>query len=454
MTTRRPATMSTFTPWKIKRTALIASAAVMALGLAACSSGGSATPSDAPSTSTSVDSNAPVSLTWWTGQTADAEKLLEGLAAEYMKAHPNVTIKTSPGAPTTDDLKQKIAAGFVGGDYPDISYAFGSWATELGMSGHTLNLADRVADPAVAWTEIPEAARKTATVEDRVIGVPALVDNLGLIYNKKVFDAAGVSYPTNDWTWDDFRAAAKKMTDPAKGVFGSGFSVSGSEDTTWHFWPLLWQNGGSVLSEDGSTATFNSDAGVKGLETLRAMAVDDKSMYLDQTDEKYGPLLYDGKVGMIIGGPWQLYDLKTRNVDYGVTILPGTNGDHQTVSGPDVWVAFDHNDAARSKATEDFLLWLTSAQVDERWNLAYGNLPLRSSESTSTAFQKWVTEYAPGAQTFFDNLQNAKTPRPTIEGYTELSQYVGQAIAKVLQGQATSKEALDEAASKSTDALS
>jgi multiple sugar transport system substrate-binding protein len=157
---------------------------------------------------------------------------------------------------------------------------------------------------------------------------------------------------------------------------------------------------------------------------------------------------------MIIGGPWLLYDLKTKNVDYGVTQLPGTNGDHQTVSGPDVWVAFDHSDAARAKATEDFLLWLTSAPVDERWNLAYGNLPLRSSEKDSPAFKKWVTDYAPGAQVFFDNLQNAKTPRPTVEGYTELSQYVGQAIAKVLQGQASSKDALDEAASKSTDALS
>ena len=91
MTTQRPVSMSNF--FQIKRSALVASAAVVALGLAACSSGGSTTPSTAPSASTSVDANAPVTLTWWTGQTADAEKLLEGLAAEYMKAHPNVTIK-------------------------------------------------------------------------------------------------------------------------------------------------------------------------------------------------------------------------------------------------------------------------------------------------------------------------------------------------------------------------
>ncbi len=439
-----------------RRRALVGVAALAAvtLGLGACSSGGSTdTGTPGASSAAPVDSTSPVTLTWWTGQTAEAEKLLEGLAAEYTKAHPNVTFNVSPGAPTTDELKQKIAAGFVADSYPDLSYAFGSWATELGMSGHTLDLAPRVADPAVKWDEFPEAARKTATVENRVIGMPALVDNLGLMYNKTVFDAAGVSYPTDQWTWDDFRAAAKKLTDPAKGVYGTAYSVSGSEDTTWHFWPLLWQNGGSVLSPDQKSAAFNSDAGVKALETLRAMAVDDKSMYLDQTDEKYGPLMYDGKVAMIIGGPWQLYDLKDRKVDYGVTILPGTNGDHQTVSGPDIWVAFDHGDANRAAATEDFLLWLTSAPIDERWNLAYGNLPIRSSEESSAAFQTWATDYAPGATVFFNNLKNAKTPRPTVEGYTEMSKYVGEAIAAVLQGQGNPKDALDAAAAKSADAL-
>jgi ABC-type glycerol-3-phosphate transport system substrate-binding protein len=72
------------------------------------------------------DPNAQVSITWWTGQTADAHEVLEKLAAEYHGKHPNVTIKASPGAPTTDDLLTKLSAGFTGGTYPDISYAYGS----------------------------------------------------------------------------------------------------------------------------------------------------------------------------------------------------------------------------------------------------------------------------------------------------------------------------------------
>src|SRR4051794_24230881 len=86
------------------------------------------------------DPAAQVTLTWWTGQATDAEKAAEDLAAEYMKAHPNVTIKTSAGAATTDDLLTKLSAGFTGNSYPDISYAYGSWAGELATSGRTQDL--------------------------------------------------------------------------------------------------------------------------------------------------------------------------------------------------------------------------------------------------------------------------------------------------------------------------
>jgi multiple sugar transport system substrate-binding protein len=432
-------------------TVVVAGLLVASLTLAGCSGSGTASDPNKDDAA-GYDPKATVSLTWWTGQTADAETLAEALAKEYHTAHPNVTLNVSSGASTTDELLTKLSAGFTSGSYPDISYAFGSWATELGRSGKTQNLNNFVADPATAWSEIPAPARTTATVDGRVIGVPALVDNLGLIYNKKLFDDANLAYPTDAWSWDDFRAAAKKLTNPAKGIYGTAYSVSGSEDTTWHLWPLLWQKGGKILDDKGKPA-FNSDAGVSALEFLRQMAVDDKSMYLDQTDEKYGPLFYAGNVGMIMSGPWVLYDLKDQGVDYGATYLPAFNGDHETVSGPDLWVLLNHNDPNRSGASRDFIRWLTSKAIDPRWNLANGNLPLRSSEKDSPEFATYVSDYEPGAQKFFDNLANAKQARPTIGGYVEMSRYVGEAIAKVLQGAASSKDALNEAAQKSTAAL-
>jgi multiple sugar transport system substrate-binding protein len=417
------------------------------LFLSACSGGSDDKGKDAAA---GYDPAATTTITWWTGQTAEAEKVAEKLAVDYHTAHPNVTVKTSPGAPTTDDLLTKLSAGFAGGSYPDISYAFGSWAGDLGASGKTQDLTSFVADPSFGWNEMAAAARETATVNGKVIGVPSLVDNLALIYNKKLFDAAGQPYPTDDWSWDDFRNAAKKLTNPATKTYGTAYSVSGSEDTTWHLWPLLWQRGGKIL--DGTKPAFNSDAGVAALETFRAMAVDDKSMYLDQTEEKYGPLFNSGHVAMMLSGPWSLLEIKTAKLPYGVAQLPGYNGDHQTVSGPDLWVLFDHDDANRAGAARDFAKWLTSAETDAKWNLAVGNLPLRSTEKDTPAFAAYVKEY-PGGQKFFENLANAKQARPTVAGYEEMSRNVGDAIAKVLQGGASPREALDAAAKKSADAL-
>jgi multiple sugar transport system substrate-binding protein len=421
-------------------------AAVSALAaLAGCSS--------AQQGATELDTEADVTLTWWTGQADDAQTILEGLAAEYEEEHPNVTIDISPGASSTEDLLQKLSASFAGGNYPDISYAFGSWASQLESSNRTLDITEQVSDPDVAWDEFSEAARQTVRpTDDKTIGFPAVVDNLSLIYNKTVFDAAGVEYPTEDWTWEDFREAAAALTDPATETYGYAYSVSGSEETTWQFWPHLWQEGGSILSEDGTEATFNDEAGVRALTFLQDMAVDDESVYLDQTDTKFGQLFASDRIGMMTSGPWQLFDLKTAGTDYGVVQLPGRDGDHQTVSGPDIWALFDHRDANRSYWAYEFTEWLTSDEQDERWNVAYGNLPLRSSEIDSDAFKAQVEQF-PGLEIMAANGENAKQARPTVSGYVGLSEEIANAISQVLQGQGDPKTALDEAAEAATAEL-
>lgn len=427
----------------------LATTVAAALALSACS--GSSPTTSGKDAAEGYDPKATVEITWWTGQTTEAEKKAEELAAEYHTLHPNVTVKTSAGATVTDDLLTKLSAGFTSGSYPDISYAFGSWAGELAGSGRTQDLRDFVKDPAFGWDEFAPAARETVTAPDgSVIGIPALVDNIALLYNKNLFDAAKVPYPTDDWTWEDYRAAAKKLNDPAARLYGTAYSVSGSEDTTWHLWPLLWQNGGKIL--DGKKPAFNSQAGVKALETLRAMAVDDKSMYLDQTDEKYSALFRSGRIGMIMSGPWELLELAGTPTKFGVVQLPGTNGDHQTVSGPDLWVLYNHDDANRAGASRDFVKWLTSKEIDAKWNLALGNLPLRTSEQSTPEFAAYVKQY-PAGQKFVDNLKNAKQARPTLAGYEEMSRNVGDAIARVLQGKAEPKQALDDAAEKSAGSL-
>ncbi|HSK34523.1 MAG TPA: ABC transporter substrate-binding protein [Propionicimonas sp.] len=426
--------------------ATIALAAAATLGLAACTG-----PAEPPKAT--VNADAPVSLTWWTGQSDEAETILEGLAADFHTLHPNVTIEVSSGASSTEELLQKLSAGFASDTYPNISYSFGSWASELESSGKTQDITALVSDPAIKWDEFPAAARTTVRPTGaKTIGFPALVDNISLIYNKTLFDAAGIDYPTENWTWDDFRAAAKKLTDPAKQTYGYAYSVSGSEETTWQFWPHLWQNGGKILSDDQTKAAFASPEGEKALEFLRGMAVDDKSVYIDQTDTKFAQLFANDRVAMMTSGPWQLYDLNTAKTKYGVTILPGTNGDHQTVSGPDIWALMDTGDANENHWSFELLKWLTDPAQDVNWNVKYGNLPLRTSELASPEFKAQV-KALPGLDIMANNSANAKQARPTVPGYVGLSEAIGSAISHVLQGDGTPAEALADAAKKADDAL-
>jgi multiple sugar transport system substrate-binding protein len=402
---------------------------------------------------TTLDKDADVTLTWWTGQSDAAQQLLSGLAEEFHQLHPNVTIDATSGASSTEELLQKISAGFASGKYPNISYSFGAWASELESSGRTQDITDRVTEPDVKWDEFSEAARATVQpTGGKTIGFPALVDNISLIYNKTVFDAAGVAYPDENWTWDDFRAAAKKLTDASTETYGYAYSVSGSEETTWQFWPHLWQNGGTILSDDKKKAEFASDEGVAALSFLRDMAVDDKSVYLDQTDTKFAQLFAANRIGMMTSGPWQLNDLKTAKTQYGVTVLPGTDGDHQTVSGPDIWALLDTGDANQNYWSYEFLKWLTAAEQDIKWNVAYGNLPLRASEIDSPEFQAQV-EALPGLEVMAANSKNAINARPTVSGYVGVSEAIGSAISQVLQGQGDPAQALKDAAAKADEAL-
>jgi multiple sugar transport system substrate-binding protein len=283
--------------------------------------------------------------------------------------------------------------------------------------------------------------------------VPALVDNLAIVYNKKLFADAGLAPPTPEWTWDDFRAAAAKLTDQSKGQYGWLIPADGSEDTVWHYVPMLWEAGGDLLSPDNTKAVFNSEAGVKALTTLQQMAVTDKSLYLDTTNENGPKLMNSGKVGMLVTGPWDLSQLS--DIEYGVQVMPtypGSAGGHQTIAGPDNWVVFDNGDA-RKQAAVDFVKWLSAPEQVKAFSLGTGDLPIRQSVGQDKAVLDALNQNVPGTATYVENLDNVKKVRPTVEQYPAISEALGQAIVSVMLGESQPADALNTAAKAADAAL-
>ena len=382
-----------------------------------------------------------VNVVLWHGYIDIEGKALADAAKRFNATHPKIHI-TVQNYGNADYALQKVLTAIRGGSYPDIVYLYGSWAANMARTPRAVDLAPLIkADPSINLDDFWPAERQAVSVGPKIVGVPALVDNLALVYNKKLFDQAGMSYPTPDWTWDDFRAAAKRLTDPSAKQFGWAYVNDASEDTVWRFDALLWQAGGDILTPDQKHAAFNSPAGVAAATLLQQMATVDHSIYLDNGNGNYANLFNSGKIAMLFTGPWDLSGFP--DVDYGIQILPG-NENHQTISGPDQWVMLDNGDDRRNAAWT-FLKWFTSQNEAMQWSLATGDLPIRSSQTQTPDYPKYTAKY-PGIATFVDNEQNALKARPVLPTYNEISQAMGQAIQAILLGKAQPQQALDQAA--------
>jgi multiple sugar transport system substrate-binding protein len=384
----------------------------------------------------------------WHGYVDAEGKALADAAKKFNASHPNITVKLENYG-NADNALQKVLTAIRSGSYPDVSYLYGSWAANIAGSPKTVDLKPLIdEDPSINWDDFWPAERGAVQVGDKIIGVPALVDNLALVYNKQLFAQAGIPEPTADWTWDDFRAAAKTLTDSSKKQFGWAYVADASEDTVWRFDALLWQAGGDILTPDNTQAAFNSDAGVRAATLLQQMATVDHSVYLDSGNGNYANLFNSGKIAMLFTGPWDLSGFT--DVDYGVQVLPGDQN-HQTISGPDQWVVFDNGDDRR-KAAWEWLKWFTAPEQAMQFSLATGDLPIRASQVDQPTYPDYVSKY-PGVDTFVKNEANALKARPVIATYNEISQAMGQALQAVLLGKAEPKDALDQAAEQANQVL-
>jgi multiple sugar transport system substrate-binding protein len=398
-----------------------------------------------------------ITLTMWMGYTPpppvdqSAEYLsIQRMVKAFEQQNKDITIEVQ--YVNSDTALQKATVAIQGNQQPDISYQYGTNMAQLAQSPKIVDLTSRVKQAGFHWADFYPGEQAVATVGGRVLGVPALVDNLAVVYNKDLFAKAGIPEPTATWTWDDLRAAAKAITDPANKVFGMVFPVDGSETTVWEYEAMLWAAGGEILNGDNTGAAFNSAAGVRALTTL-ADINKDGSIYLDfQPDSgKSGQLFNSGKLGMIITGPWDLSGFP--NVNYGVQVMPSfdAGGSHQTIAGPDNWVIFD-NGQARVDAAWKFLSFMASPDQVLQDSLDTSHLPTRASVAGMSAFQAFFTKY-PGTQVFVDNLQNVLQARPSITQYPRISTALGQAIVTALQGQASPQDALNQAADQANGFL-
>lgn len=173
--------------------AIAAVAAVASLGaMAACGNSTNA--------SSGGDDNT-LTFSYW-----DTFPVLE----EFKKANPDIELKEVkvPG----DSYNTKINQMILGNNAPDVMLLQEADYVRYAKNGVIDKLDDKLADMGVDTDDLLPAVKGIADEVDGYYGLSQGMATEIMYYNKDMFDAAGVAYPTSDWTWDDYAAAAQKLT--------------------------------------------------------------------------------------------------------------------------------------------------------------------------------------------------------------------------------------------------
>lgn len=295
----------------LKQSALASSA----VALAACAPKASGTdaPADEPN---SAASSAPKKLVFgsysWSGYEAALNKIIDAWI-EIQKGK-GVTVEVERQYGSWDEYWGKLQTQLAAGTPPDIGIADYGRVVSYARDGVILNIEeqvnlsgfsmDKMMPAALAQYRWKEGDFDSGNPEGDLYGLPADAQPQVMVYNKKMFDEAGVAYPTDDWTWDDMLEAAKKLTKADQSQYGFFLSPG-------LMWRGIWVNsaGGSFHTPDYKKSTINSAETKEAFQWLwDAIWVHKVSpLPLAPNSQAPNPFL-SRQVAMTIDGVWWLTD--------------------------------------------------------------------------------------------------------------------------------------------------
>jgi multiple sugar transport system substrate-binding protein len=268
----------------------------------------------------SAESDEKVTITYqvWAGTQTPA---MQEIAAAFEKENPNISVEVQelPWPQYWSTLQTSAQ----GGTAPDAFWMLAQQIRPYAAGGQLLDITDAIESEGVDLSNYPQAVLDLYDQGDGAIyGLPKDFDTNAIWYNKAIFDAAGVDYPTDEWTWEDFRAAAKAITNPEAGVWG----VAAPIDYQGGYYNSIFQAGGQVISDDGTTALIDSPEAIAGLKFWTDLQADGSSPTLQQLSDTEAETQFEqGKIGMYLSGAYwalQLYNNTEMRDNIDVAPLP------------------------------------------------------------------------------------------------------------------------------------
>jgi multiple sugar transport system substrate-binding protein len=186
--------------------------------------------------------------------------LEDRVLAGFESAHPGITVQQQSAGTGQAEYRERVLTSMAAGRPPDVFLLDNIDVPAFVDRGVLLDLAPYLArlgiDPAGYDPTVLDIFRRGAAI----YALPKGYSPMMIVYNKDLFDRAGIPYPTDDWTWDDFLRIAKALTRDTDGD-GQPDQWGTAYDRRDFLWiPWIWSGGGDVLCADGMRASGCLDA--------------------------------------------------------------------------------------------------------------------------------------------------------------------------------------------------
>lgn len=362
------------------------------------------------------------------------EKILEDAVAAFERVNPEIDVQLTR-IPYDQNLPQFINAS-QGGEAPDLIRVSDS---ELGKIGHIsvegLPLLEDLRPhltPAQR-SRFESRALQALRYGDALYAVPVSQDCMALVYNKDLFDAAGLAYPTDEWTTDDMIRAAAALT--AGNVKGMSIPMR------WSYWFLPFLNGfgGSLFDEYGQP-TLNSPGSAEAMNWYIGLYRGHGIVAPGVDIETMSTQFMQGRAAMIFDGPWNLGKYQAAGLDLGIALMPV-----QTETGLRLRPMFSYFGWAMSKqsavkvAAVRLALWLSRDGVQKEFALASYTMPVAPAvwELPEIAGDAFLQAYLRQTKYGFQY--------PTIRATSMAFEQLDTAMEMTYTGKMTAQQALDAA---------
>ena len=347
---------------------------------------------------------------------------MQAICDAYTRQNPDVVIEVQ--VTSWSEYWTKLEAAAESNTMPDIFWMHTNqilYYSDFGMLADLTDLYDDV-DENYYSEHYSEISLSNAMGSDgRIYGVPKDKDNVCLVYNKEMFDAAGLSYPDETWTWDDLVSASEKIYETT-GKYG----FMAYADEQLGYWNFVYQAGGYILNEDKTAAGFTDPATVKAMKFYIGLQDYDwcpTQTYFAETSP--GTAFFSEVGAMFLEGNWNLLAEMNNYPDmvgkWDIAVLPmcpdPASGDGRaTISN-----GLCYSTAARGKNLEivkDVLKFFGSEEAQRIQGESGAAIPayLGLEETWKNAFQQF--DYQLNIDICFDqfdycvqNINNAARPK-------------------------------------------